>query len=59
MSPPPTTEYLNLSDKKIEFSRDDHPLKVPQPGHAPMVLLAQIAGYDVSKIFMDDAVAST
>jgi hypothetical protein len=51
--PPATTEYLIWSDKIVGFSRADHPIKVPWPGHAPMVLKAQIGGYDVGKVFMD------
>jgi hypothetical protein len=53
ISPPPTTEYLNWSDHPIEFSRIDHPPQVPRPGHAPMVLKAQIWGYDDNRVFMD------
>jgi hypothetical protein len=41
-SPPATTEYLRWSDQPVRFSRADHPRKVPRPGHAPMVLKAQI-----------------
>jgi hypothetical protein len=41
-SPPATTEYLKWSDQPVRFSRADHPRKVPRPGHAPMVLKAQI-----------------
>jgi hypothetical protein len=41
-SPPATTEYLSWSDQTVGFSRADHPRKVPRPGHAPMVLKAQI-----------------
>jgi hypothetical protein len=52
-SPPATTEYLRWFDQKIKFSRADHPRKVPRPGHAPMVLKAQIGGYDVGRVFMD------
>jgi hypothetical protein len=52
-SPPATTEYLRWSDQPIRFSRTDHPRKVPNPGHAPMVLKAQIGGYDVGRVFMD------
>jgi hypothetical protein len=52
-SPPATTEYLKWSDQIVGFSRTDHPRKVPQPGHAPMVLKAQIGGYDVGRVFMD------
>jgi hypothetical protein len=42
--PPATTEYLKWSDQPVRFSRADHPRKVPRPGHAPMVLKAQIRG---------------
>jgi hypothetical protein len=52
-SPPATTEYLKWSDQPVRFSRADHPRKVPRLGHAPMVLKAQIAGYDVGRVFMD------
>jgi hypothetical protein len=52
-SPPATTEYLKWSDQPVRFSRADHPRKVPRPGHAPMVLKAQIGGYDVGRVFMD------
>jgi hypothetical protein len=45
--PPTRTEYINWSDQTIGFSREDHPIKVPQLGHAPLVLKAQIGGYDV------------
>jgi hypothetical protein len=37
----------------IEFSRDDHPIIVPRPGNAPLVLKAEIGTYDVDRIFMD------
>jgi hypothetical protein len=52
-SPPATTEYLKWSDQPVRFSRVDHPRKVPRPGHALMVLKAQIGGYDVGRVFMD------
>jgi hypothetical protein len=52
-SPPSTTGYLRWSDQTIRFSRADHPRKAPRPGHAPMVLKAQIGGYDVGRVFMD------
>jgi hypothetical protein len=52
-SPPATTEYLRWSDQPVKFSRADHPRKVPRPGHSPMVLNAQIGGYDVGRVFMD------
>jgi hypothetical protein len=53
LSPPATIEYLRWSDQPIRFSRADHPRKVPRPGHAPMVLKAQIGGYDIGRVFMD------
>jgi hypothetical protein len=52
-SPPATTEYLRWSEQTVGFSREDHQRKVPRPGHAPMVLKAQIGGYDVGRVFMD------
>jgi hypothetical protein len=52
-SPPATTEYLRWSDQTVRFSRADHPRKVPMPGHAPMVLKAQIGGYNIGRVFMD------
>jgi hypothetical protein len=51
--PVATTEYLWWSDQTIRFSRADHPRKVPKPGHAPMVLKAQIGGYNIGRVFMD------
>jgi hypothetical protein len=53
LSPPATTEYLWWSDQPIRFGRADHPRKVPRPGHTPMVLKAQIGGYDIGRVFMD------
>jgi hypothetical protein len=52
-SPPATTEYLRWSDQPVKFSRADHPRKVPRLGHSPMVLKAQIGGYDIGRVFMD------
>jgi hypothetical protein len=52
-SPPVTTEYLHWSEQPIEFNREDHPITVPRPGNAPLVLKAQIGGYDVERLFMD------
>jgi hypothetical protein len=39
-SPPVTTEYLHWSKQTIEFNREDHPITVPRPGNAPLVLKA-------------------
>jgi hypothetical protein len=52
-SPPATTEYLRWSKQPVKFSRADHPRKVPRLGHSPMVLKAQIGGYDIGRVFMD------
>jgi hypothetical protein len=52
-SPPATMEYLRWSDQPVKFSRADHPRKVPRLGHSPMVLKAQIGGYDIGRVFMD------
>jgi hypothetical protein len=48
-----STEYLHWSEKPVEFSREDHPITVPRLGNAPLVLKAQIGGYDVDRVFMD------
>jgi hypothetical protein len=53
ISPPATMEYLHWSDQPIEFNREDHPITVPWPGNAPLVLKAQIDTYNVDRIFMD------
>jgi hypothetical protein len=42
-----------LQEQPIEFSREDHPITVPQPGNAPLVRKVQIGTYDVDRIFMD------
>jgi hypothetical protein len=52
-STPATTEYLQWSDQPVSFSRADRPMEVPRPGHTPMVLKAQIGGYDIGRVFMD------
>jgi hypothetical protein len=52
-SPPVTTEYLHWSKHPIEFNREDHPIIVSRPGNAPLVLKAQIRGYNVERVFMD------
>jgi hypothetical protein len=48
-----TTEYLHWFEQPIEFNREDHPITVPRPGNAPLVLKAQIGGYGVDRVFMD------
>jgi hypothetical protein len=35
------------------LNREDHPITVPQPGNVPLVLKAQIRGYDMERVFMD------
>src|ERR1043165_7376284 len=44
---------LHDAETSITFLRDDHPPAVPRPGHAPLVLDAQIEGYDMGRVFMD------
>ena len=53
ISPPATPEYLDGSEVPITFDREDHPMRVPRPGHSPLVLDAQIGGFDMSRVFMD------
>jgi hypothetical protein len=52
-SPPVSIEYLHWSEQPIEFNRKDHPIIVPRPGNAPLVLKAQIGGYNMERVFMD------
>ena len=52
-APPPTPEYLNWSEQEISFSREDHPIQIPRPGHSALVVDAQIGGFDIRKVFMD------
>jgi hypothetical protein len=46
-------EYIDWSSQSILFSRADHPMTIPKPGHAALVVEAQIGGYNMSKVFMD------
>ena len=50
-----TVEVYQLHDAAANntFSQDDHPPAVPRPGHAPLVLDAQIEGYNMDRVFMD------
>src|ERR1041384_2944915 len=50
-----TVEIYQLcgTESNITFSQSDHPPAVPRLGHAPLVLDAQIGGYDMDKVFMD------
>jgi hypothetical protein len=48
-----TPDFIDWSDQSITFSRADHPKAVPRPGHAALVLEAQIGGYNMGKVFMD------
>jgi hypothetical protein len=46
-------EYVDWSSQNITFSRADHPMTIPKPGHAALVVEAQIGGFKMSKVFMD------
>jgi hypothetical protein len=46
-------EFIDWSTQSILFSRADHPMSIPRPGHAALVLEAQIGGFTMSKVFMD------
>ncbi|KAK1608130.1 hypothetical protein QYE76_031803 [Lolium multiflorum] len=48
-----TPEFIDWSEQSISFDRTDHPKAVPRPGHAALVLEAQIGGFNMSKVFMD------
>ena len=53
MATPAVPEFLKGSETIISFSREDHPPAVVRPGHAALVLDAQIGGYAMTKVFMD------
>ena len=44
---------LHDAETSIMFSQSDHPPAVRRPGHAPLVLDAQVRGYDMDRVFMD------
>ena len=44
---------LHDTETSITFSQSDHPPVVQRPGHAPLVLDAQVGGYDMERVFMD------
>ncbi|XP_071681806.1 uncharacterized protein [Lolium perenne] len=46
-------EYIDWSPQSIMLSRADHPLTIPKPDHAALVVEAQIGGFNMSKVFMD------
>ena len=48
-----TPEYLGWSEQDVTFGLDDYPSAVPRPGHAALVVEAQIGGFNMSKVFMD------
>src|SRR3954468_5320172 len=52
-APPAIPEYLSGSKSCITFSRSDHPCQIPCPGHAALVLEAQIEGFEMIRVFMD------
>jgi hypothetical protein len=64
-SPPVTTEYLHWSELPIEFSREDHPIRMAiismEPGiHGYLTRRArafgtqsQTGGYDMDRVFID------
>jgi DNA-binding transcriptional regulator YiaG len=39
-------KIFDWSEQPIEFNREDHPIIVSRPRNAPLVLKAQIGGYD-------------
>src|ERR1041385_9129831 len=41
------------AETNITLSQSNHPPAVPRPGNAPLVLEAQIGGYDMERVFMD------
>jgi hypothetical protein len=53
MAPPAIPEFLKGSEVPVTFNREDHPPAVYWPGHAALVLDAQIGNYAMTKVFMD------
>ena len=53
MAPPAIPEFLRGAETEISFSKEDHPPSIAQPGHAALVLDAQIGKDAMSKVFMD------
>ena len=51
-----TPEYLGWSGQDITFGLGDHPSAVPRPGHAALVVKAQIGGFSMSKVLWTEAV---
>ena len=52
-SSPTVPDYLRGSETEIAFSRADHPPAVPRPGHATLIVEAQICDFKMTKVFMD------
>ncbi|KAK1649261.1 hypothetical protein QYE76_067066 [Lolium multiflorum] len=46
-------KYIDWSSHSVMFSRADHPMTIPKPGHTALVVEAQIGGFKMSKVFMD------
>jgi hypothetical protein len=46
-------DFIDWSAQSILFSRANHRMSIPRPGHAALVLQAQISGFAISKVFMD------
>ena len=53
VNPPAVPDYLRGSETAITFSRADHPPAIPRPGHAALVVEAQIGEFTLKKVFMD------
>src|SRR4051812_47862423 len=47
------TYQLSGAETSITFSQSDHPPALPRPGHAPLVVEAQIGGYGMDRVFTD------
>ena len=52
LAPPRKPEYLKGYEHPITFNKEDHPPRVPRPGHSALVLNAQIDGYNMARVFM-------
>ena len=50
---PVVPRYLRWSEQPIVWSREDHPLRVDNPGQLALVVAPQVGGYKFTKVLMD------
>ena len=50
---PVVPRYLRWSEQPIVWSREDHPIRVDNPGQLALVVAPQVGGYKFTKVLMD------